>query len=127
MPPVASPILYNFEPETGWLLYSRKPMDSFLPTELERALNEQSFAIAGFELMTSTSPLEASALVTLLEGDVVRVSLSARGYQLTRNPHSGSPPEPEIFEAIEALLGSSSPLYEKKRSETLFARLETLS
>lgn len=82
MPPVASPILYNFEPEAGWSLYSCKPMDSFPPTELERALKEQSFAIAGFELVASTSPLEASALVTLLEGDVVRVSLSVRGYQV---------------------------------------------
>jgi hypothetical protein len=56
-------------------------MDSFYPAELERALKEQSFAIAGFELLTSTS-LEASALVTILEGDVVRVSLSSPGYQV---------------------------------------------
>lgn len=63
-------------------------MDSFLQTELEQALKEQSFAIAGFELMMSASPLQATALVTLLEGDVVRVSLSARGYQVNTESFS---------------------------------------
>lgn len=83
MPPVVSQILYNFGPQAEWSLYSCKAMDSFFPTELEQALREQSSAIAGFELMMSTSPgLKASARVTLLEGDVVCVSLSGRGYQV---------------------------------------------
>jgi hypothetical protein len=59
-------------------------MDSFFSSELERALEEQSFGIAGFELVRSTSSLESSAFVTLLEGDVVNISLSARGYQVRR-------------------------------------------
>jgi len=104
-----SPILYNFDSD-----------------ELERALEEQSFGIAGFELVRSTSSLESSAFVTLLEGDVVNISLSARGYQVVKNPDGASPPD-KIYEAIEALLQSVSPLYERKRREHLVAQLERLS
>lgn len=122
-------------------------MDSFFSSELERALGEQSFGIAGFELVASTSSLESSALVTLLEGDIVNISLSARGYQvrqvvvrfvitltivvleqLIRNPGGASPPRRgKIFEAIETLLQYVSPLYEGKRRENLVAQLERLS
>jgi len=106
-----SPILYNFDSD-----------------ELERALREQSFGIAGFELLRSTSSLESSALVTLLEGDVVNISLSARGYQLIKSPSVPSSPQTEnIYEAIETLLQSISPLYEWKRRENLVAQLERLS
>jgi hypothetical protein len=77
-----SPTLYNFDSDGKYLPCSRKAMDSFFSSELERALEEQSFGIAGFELLTSTSSLESSALVTLLEGDIVNISLSSRGYQV---------------------------------------------
>ena len=59
-------------------------MDSQTPTtftksELERALSEQSFGISAYEIVTCTE-LEASAVVTLLEGKTVSVSLTPRGY-----------------------------------------------
>lgn len=59
-------------------------MNSFFSSELERALGEQSFGIAGFELLRPTSSLESSAIVTLLEGDVLNISLSSRGYRVRR-------------------------------------------
>jgi hypothetical protein len=62
-------------------------MDSFFSSELERALEEQSFGISEFELEDSTSSLESSALVTLLEGEVVAISLSSRGYQVWKLCH----------------------------------------
>jgi len=62
-------------------------MASFFSSELERALEEQSFGISEFELEDSTSSLESSALVTLLEGEVVAISLSSRGYQVWRLYH----------------------------------------
>jgi len=105
-----SPSLYNFDSD-----------------ELERALEEQSFGISEFELEDSTSSLESSALVTLLEGEVVAISLSSRGYQLIRNPRSSSPRMGKIYEAIESLLQSVSPMYERKRRENLFAQLERWS
>jgi len=107
-----SPTLYNFDSD-----------------ELQRALEEQSFGIAGFELLSSTSSLESSALVTLLEGDVVTISVSSRGYQLLKNPGCASSPTQtgKIYEAIETLLQTVSPLYEGKRRDNLVAQLERLS
>lgn len=57
-------------------------MSTFFTSELDRSLREQSFGIAGFETMRPTGSLEASAHVTLLEGDVVTISLTSRGYQV---------------------------------------------
>jgi hypothetical protein len=62
----------------------RKTMNSFFSSELEKALEEQSFGIAGFQLLQSSNSLESSALVTLLEGIIVNISVSSRGYQVWR-------------------------------------------
>lgn len=59
-------------------------MSSFFTAELERSLREQSFGIAGFEPMRPAGSLEASAHVTLLEGEVITISLTSRGYQVLR-------------------------------------------
>jgi len=100
----ASPVLYNFDSE-----------------ELQRALEEQSFGITGFQLARSTGSLESFARVTLLEGNVVCIGLSARGYRLITR-YGG-----EIYETIETLLHSISPLYEQMRQEYLVSRLERWS
>lgn len=71
-------------------------MESFYPSELQRALREQSFGIAGYELLRPTSSLEASAFVTLLEGDVINISLSSRGYQASQLSYSAI----HLFELI---------------------------
>jgi hypothetical protein len=47
--------------------------------------------------------------------------------QLIRNPRSSSPRMGKIYEAIESLLQSVSPMYERKRRENLFAQLERWS
>ncbi len=52
---------------------------TFAKTELERALSEQAFGISSYEVVSCTE-LEASAVVTLLEGKTVSISLTPRGY-----------------------------------------------
>ncbi len=119
---------------------------SFMLEELERALAEQSFAISSFET-TSSSPLKATARVVLLEGEVVLVSLTSRGYQVCDNGlasgmlrthsvqlHSPSeaPMDPDhdteiIFETIEQLLQTVSPQFESAQSSALMEKLELLS
>jgi len=42
-------------------------MNTFISSELEKALEEQSFGITGFELLRSPSSLQSFARVTLLE------------------------------------------------------------
>ena len=63
------------------------PTDLSFPTgELERALSEQSFGIASYEI-TERSALEATARVVLLEGEVVSISLTSRGYTVSRESY----------------------------------------
>ncbi|OJT08154.1 hypothetical protein TRAPUB_950 [Trametes pubescens] len=102
---------------------------SFMREELERALAEQSFAISSFET-TSSSPLKATARVVLLEGEVVLVSLTSRGYQL--HSPSEAPMDPDhdteiIFETIEQLLQTVSPQFESAQRSALMEKLELLS
>ncbi|KAJ8595238.1 hypothetical protein M405DRAFT_807526 [Rhizopogon salebrosus TDB-379] len=109
--------LYNRNPPHTWALKSRKIMSpSFYYTELSKALAEQAYGLAKFDVSSSTSH-EATASVTLLEGKTIRITLSARGYQ----PDGG-----QIFESIEGLLQAVSASYEEKRREALFSRLRSL-
>lgn len=55
---------------------------SFYHTELSRALSEQAFGLARFDVYGGSSPHEATASVTLLEGKTIRITLTARGYQV---------------------------------------------
>ncbi|KAL4063303.1 hypothetical protein V8B97DRAFT_1876926 [Scleroderma yunnanense] len=89
----------------------------FYYNELRRALSEQSFGIARFEVATPVTPLEATASVTMLEGPCASVTLTARGYHLNTG---------QIFESIEDLLLSVSPKYAQKRSDVLFSKLQAL-
>lgn len=80
-----SPALYIRTPHAATHVQPHEEnMDSFFYLELERALNEQSFGITRFQLARPTTSLEASAYVTLLEGNTVHISLSARGYQVCK-------------------------------------------
>ncbi|KAI0826787.1 hypothetical protein BC628DRAFT_1418857 [Trametes gibbosa] len=102
---------------------------SFMREELERALTEQSFGISSFEI-SSSSPLKTTARVVLLEGDAIVLSLTSRGFQL--HSPSEAPMDPEhdseiIFETIEPLLQSVSPLYESRQRSVLLQKLESLS
>ncbi|KAG2354524.1 hypothetical protein BDR07DRAFT_1429214 [Suillus spraguei] len=87
-------------------------------TELSKALSEQAFGLARFDVYGGSSPHEATASVTLLEGRTILITLTARGYQLDEN---------QIFESIEGLLQAVSTAYEGKRREALFSRLRSLS
>ncbi|KAG2129124.1 hypothetical protein DEU56DRAFT_817829 [Suillus clintonianus] len=102
-----------------WKLTLPKIMSpSFYHTELNRALSEQAFGLARFDIFRSSSPHEATASVTLIEGRTIRITLTARGYQLDGD---------QIFESIEGLLQSVSTAYEGRRREALFSRLRSLS
>lgn len=56
---------------------------SFYHNELNRALSEQSFGLTRYDVARQHSPHEATAVVTLLEGTNIRVSLNIRGYQVS--------------------------------------------
>lgn len=58
---------------------------AFVEEELVRALHEQSFGLSSYEIL-STSPLKASARVVLLEEEIIMVSLTSRGYQVSVVP-----------------------------------------
>ncbi|KAH0832027.1 hypothetical protein J3R83DRAFT_12932 [Lanmaoa asiatica] len=55
---------------------------SFYHNELSRALSEQSFGLTRYEVTRLYSAHEATAVVTILEGNTIRVSLNVRGYQV---------------------------------------------
>lgn len=57
----------------------------FYYNELRRALSEQAFGIARHEVATPTSPHEATASVTILEGPCTSVTLTSRGYHVSTN------------------------------------------
>jgi len=74
--------LYNRSPPVTWIPRSPNIMSSsFYHTELNKALSEQAFGIARFDIQSSSSH-EATASVALLEGKTIRITLNARGYQV---------------------------------------------
>lgn len=109
---------------------------SFYHNELSRALSEQSFGLTQYEVTRQYSAHQATALVTLLEGTNIRVTLNTRGYQV--NLHhlktdmiadwtlfqklDGG----QTYESIEELLQSISPMYVQKREETIITKLQGL-
>ncbi|CCM04123.1 uncharacterized protein FIBRA_06284 [Fibroporia radiculosa] len=102
----------------------------FPAQELTDALKEHSFGLHGFELM-SKDPYEAVSRVDLLEGSSVMISLSARGYKLEsgseERSNSASMDMHTLYESVEYVLMSVSPLYVAARQSILFAKLEALS
>jgi hypothetical protein len=58
------------------------PSSSFYYNELSHSLSEQSFGLSRYEVARQYSPHEATAVVTLLEGTTIGVSLNMRGYQV---------------------------------------------
>ncbi|KAI9573632.1 hypothetical protein HD554DRAFT_2167201 [Boletus coccyginus] len=93
------------------------PTPSFYHNELSRALSEQSFGLTRYDVARQHSPHEATAVVTLLEGTNIRVSLNMRGYQLDGE---------QTHESIEELLQSVSPMYVRKREDAIITRLQRL-
>ncbi|KAI0316490.1 hypothetical protein OF83DRAFT_1126466 [Amylostereum chailletii] len=92
--------------------------DSFYASELQRALNEQTFGISSFKI-TQRSSLDATAGVTLLEGDQLEIILFANGYKQVGTD--------AVYETIDDLLSSLSPSYVVKRHEALVAKLQQLA
>ncbi|KAK7690366.1 hypothetical protein QCA50_007023 [Cerrena zonata] len=102
---------------------------NFTHSELERALSEQSFGITSYEIISS-SELEASARVVLLEGSVIVVSLTSRGYQIvpsskTDEIEAGLPDD--VFEEVDILLQAISERYRQARQMALMEKLALLS
>ncbi|KAA1467775.1 hypothetical protein DENSPDRAFT_832910 [Dentipellis sp. KUC8613] len=101
---------------------------SFFEVELKRALEEQSFGVTRAEVVNSSS-LDATALITLLEGAVLEVVLFRGGYRVLREPAGEHVPghHPRIYETIEDLLSAHSSGYVAKKHETLFAKLDQVN
>ena len=127
---------------------------TFTRSELDRALSEQSFGITSYEITDSTE-LEASARVVLLEGNVIIISLTSRGYQVSfrdsnpylvrstgRKSHShwsnvqiipsslegeGGHVLDRVFEEVEGLLQTVSNQYGQARQMALMQKLALLS
>ncbi|KAF8903125.1 hypothetical protein CPB84DRAFT_1845955 [Gymnopilus junonius] len=100
---------------------SSSPSTSFCHTELYRALKEQAFGIKGFSMLASSLE-QATASVMLLEGSMLVVELTTRGYCVANSGASG-----RHCETLEDLLQSCSPLYTRKRQDILIAKLSQLS
>ena len=112
------------------------PSSSFYYNELSRSLSEQSFGLSRYEVAGQYSPHEATAVVTLLEGTTIRVSLNMRGYQVNLH-HSTTVviadlslcfklDEGQTHELIEELLQSVSPMYVRKREDMIIVKLQGL-
>ena len=127
---------------------------TFTRSELDRALSEQSFGITSYEITDSTE-LEASARVALLEGNVIIISLTSRGYQVSfrdSNPYlvrstgrksrshwsnvqvipsslegEGGHVLDRVFEEVEGLLQTVSNQYGQAKQMALIQKLALLS
>ncbi|KAF8964352.1 GSKIP domain-containing protein [Flammula alnicola] len=97
---------------------SSSPSSSFCHTELQRALKEQAFGIKSFTVSSSSSQ-QAIANIVLLDGPKLAVELTTQGYSVVSTTN--------VYETIEDLLQSESPLYARKRQELLYAKLANLS
>ncbi|KAG6841994.1 hypothetical protein C0991_004485 [Blastosporella zonata] len=98
----------------------------FFANELRTVLDDQSFGIQSFSI-TSITPYQALASVRLLEGNIITIKLTIKGY--TIEPVESLPQdlaEDPAFDSIEDLLHSTSPLYEGKRHEAWVGKLEQL-
>ena len=106
-----------------------------MSSELHRALDEQSFGIATYTIAPSASALQAIASVTLLEGQTILITLSARGYRVRRRASLTECQSLFLcqvgnyatYESLDALLQAFSPMYARSRQELLVRRLEELS
>ncbi|KAI0049276.1 hypothetical protein FA95DRAFT_1489595 [Auriscalpium vulgare] len=96
--------------------------DNFYRTELEQALSEQVFGVARGDVIRST-PEDAAALITLLEGPDIEVGLSSAGYTISGR---GDVRQAK-YETLDDLLVATSPLYAAKRMEVLFAKLQEIA
>lgn len=115
---------------------------SFFGQELQRALKEQGLAVQNYKILNA-SPLQASARVKLLEGHSINITLTQQGYNvgilqlLSPSPSlyflyfsqidcKANEGTIQIFETVEDLFRSTSPLYAQRRSDALFEALKRL-
>ncbi|TFK52452.1 hypothetical protein OE88DRAFT_1405377 [Heliocybe sulcata] len=99
-------------------LTSMSPPTCFYRDELRKILSEQSFGISSFNI-TGHSAEDATASIRLLEDRSVTVVLTARGYQVA----SSGP----MYESLESLLRSISPMYAQKYQDVLVSKLGQLA
>jgi len=97
---------------------------SFYADELLRALTEQSFGIETFSVLTTT-PIQAVASVTLLEGHNLTIKLTTRGYSIESSDCPALRNRDDlVFESLDGLLQSTSILYGQKQHAALVKNLE---
>ncbi|KAG5736010.1 hypothetical protein E4T56_gene18380 [Termitomyces sp. T112] len=97
---------------------------NFYASELQTALDDQSFGIQLF-CLTSSTPYEARASVKLLEGNAITVKLTIQGYTIEPSTSSEGLSK-DTFDSIENLLCSISHLYKEKRHDAWANKLEEL-
>ncbi|KAI0068057.1 hypothetical protein BV25DRAFT_1818426 [Artomyces pyxidatus] len=104
-----------------------RALANFYESELTRALDEQTFGITASQLVRSTAH-DATAIITLQEGEDIEVMLFSVGYKIMGRASSESKDASDVvYETIEDLLGAVSPLYAAKRMESLMEKLARLS
>lgn len=113
-------------------------MPSIYEAELQGVLLEQrSFGVTDIEMITSASSSDASARAKLPEGDIKVIKLSNRGFQvrsyclwplysLCIDALQKAADDGTIFEAIEGLLQSLSPIYALNWNDALSKKLQAL-
>ncbi|KAF8158364.1 hypothetical protein B0H34DRAFT_708435 [Crassisporium funariophilum] len=70
-----------FDPKET-MSFSAPSSSSFCHTELQRSLKEQKFGIKAFSMVCSASAHQATASVSLLEGQIIIVQLTTQGFSV---------------------------------------------
>ncbi|KDQ62507.1 hypothetical protein JAAARDRAFT_462306 [Jaapia argillacea MUCL 33604] len=89
--------------------------EMFYQEELDRALKEHAYGLSDAQI-TSSSASGASATAKTLEGEPITIELTSRGYMHHNDQH--------VFETLEDLLNTISPLFVVQRHEALVAKLQ---
>lgn len=103
--------------------------DPDLSAELRQALQEQSFGIQSYEVISD--PFE-QAIIKLLEGHSINVKVTVRGWEVVEAPTvvypytASSSTSGRRYETLDNLLRSNSPEYAAKESQKLQDKLNAL-
>ncbi|KAI0789674.1 hypothetical protein C8Q75DRAFT_147242 [Abortiporus biennis] len=105
---------------------SNQHPSTFTRTELERALTEQSFGVISSKILHA-SEREATAMLVLLEGNAMTISLSSRGFLITSDTASPYTHVGDAYETLEDLLSTVSKQYNVVKHQVLTQKLSALS
>ncbi|KAF6757381.1 GSKIP domain-containing protein [Ephemerocybe angulata] len=116
-------------PSSKTMCYPPSPT-TFFRDELESALREQSFGLQSFRV-TSSTPRQSSASLVTLEGLSLTIVLNTQGYSVDAKRsdafQSLKPGQLHVYETIENLLQTISPMYTQRHQGQLFEALQRLA